>query len=158
MWTNQFIHFFFLTLIDEEKVIHATNEALARYEKLKSKTLQSEKSEEILFIRSCLWAWQRNRFQIQPDFWSWFQLEQERIRKQDLFSHSPVPLEPWIKYQKSCRPEEMVCLVLREILQLSESRIAEALNLSEGTIRYRISHGLHTLGEFTQEQGGFAHG
>lgn len=160
MWTNQFIHFFYLTLIDEEKVVHATNEALAKFEKLRISAARKGTviSEETLFVESSHWAWSRYKYRSQFEFWSWYQENLDKIKKQALAKSVGVNLDAWISYQKMCRPEELLCILWKEVFQISEVHIAQALGLTEGTIRYRVSHGLHTLGEFTLEKDGVTHG
>jgi hypothetical protein len=160
MWNNQFIHFFYLTLIDEEKVIPAANEALEKFQKLRNAALRKNLSvcEERFFVESCFWSWSRHRYQSQIEFWCWYQQNKDKVRKQSLFKSLNVSIEPWVQIQKTCRPEELLCLLWKEVFQISEHKIGEALALTEGAIRYRISHGLHALGELTLEKPGQYHG
>ena len=154
MWTNQFIHFFYLTLIDEEKVVLATNEALEKFQKIRLSLYRNNAapSEQRLFVEACFWSWSRHRHKSQVEFWSWYQQNLEKIKKQSLWKSLKLSLDPWIKYQKTCRPEELLCVLWKEVFDISEREIAEALGVTEGTIRYRVSHGLHALGELTLQK------
>lgn len=144
MGTNQFIHFFFLTFLDEDLVISLTNEAVLRFHKEKNKMLGQKNVDEIIFIRVCQSIWFRQTKKMKPGFVT--SLRHEDLIKQSLYKSFPLELDLWIKYHKSCRPEEMLVLIWSDVLQISEGLIAEALELSEGTIRYRLGRGLQAVG------------
>jgi hypothetical protein len=57
-----------------------------------------------------------------------------------------VDAEAWIKFQKDSADTEIVAVVLSKILSYSDQDIAEGLNVSLGTARYRIGKGVRQLG------------
>ena len=53
-------------------------------------------------------------------------------------------------------PEHRAVLILREIQQLTDEEIADALSLDLGTVKSRISRGRRQLRDFLKEQGNFS--
>jgi len=57
-----------------------------------------------------------------------------------------LDLSAWIKFQKDALEHETVAIVLSRILGYPEETIAEGLNITLGTARYRIGKGVRQLG------------
>lgn len=57
-----------------------------------------------------------------------------------------VDIAPWAKFQKDAADEQVIAVVLSRILGFSDQDIAEGLNVSLGTVRYRIGKGIRQLG------------
>ena len=57
-----------------------------------------------------------------------------------------VDAEAWIGFQKDSADTEIVAVVLSKILGYSDQDVAEGLNVSLGTARYRIGKGVKQLG------------
>jgi hypothetical protein len=56
----------------------------------------------------------------------------------------------WAKFQKDAGEPEVVAVLLSKILGFSDSVIAEGLNVSVGTARYRVGKGIRQLGSLAQ--------
>jgi hypothetical protein len=52
----------------------------------------------------------------------------------------------WMKFQKGTADNEVVAVVLSKVLGFSDEAIAEGLNISIGTARYRVGKGIKHLG------------
>lgn len=64
-----------------------------------------------------------------------------------------MDMGPWAKFQKAAAPEQLVAVILSRILKFKDHEIAEGLNVSLGTARYRIGKGVRQLGSFTRVVG-----
>ena len=56
----------------------------------------------------------------------------------------------WKDFKKKCSENELVAVVVVHILGLSESALARCMKVKEGTIRYRVAHGLALLGQLNR--------
>jgi Sigma-70, region 4 len=61
---------------------------------------------------------------------------------------------PWFEFKKVASEKDFRAVLLSKILNFSENEIAEGLDVSVGTIRYRIGRGLKTLGAICHNLGG----
>jgi hypothetical protein len=57
---------------------------------------------------------------------------------------------PWFEYRKIADPEEFATLIWIKLLGLSIEAVAKGLNVTSGTVRYRLSNGLKALGAYVQ--------
>ena len=64
---------------------------------------------------------------------------------------SKLSLQPWIKFHKQTPDEEILTFLLAEILKFSELEVSEALKISIGTLRHRVSRTVRVLGNFALE-------
>jgi DNA-directed RNA polymerase specialized sigma24 family protein len=60
-------------------------------------------------------------------------------------------LSIWAKFQKDSNETEVIAVLLSKVLGFSDAIIAEGLNVSTGTARYRIGKGIRQLGSVTQK-------
>lgn len=58
-----------------------------------------------------------------------------------------IDLRAWSKFQKDSSDGEVIAVVLSKILGFTDSEIADGLNISVGTTRYRIGKGMRQLGQ-----------
>lgn len=58
-----------------------------------------------------------------------------------------LAFEPWSIFRQKARPEEVDAVLFCSIFQIPEERLAQALFVSNGTIRSRLNEGLNKLGE-----------
>lgn len=79
--------------------------------------------------------------------------EMRNFRATSAIGHWNLPdgtdLGPWREFHKHAASEELEAMIWSQILGLPDQDIAQALNLPEGTIRYRVGHALRKLGELT---------
>ncbi len=59
---------------------------------------------------------------------------------------SELDLSAWATFLNSAHAEEAEAVLLSQILGFSEAEIAQGLDVSEGTVRYRVGRGLRHLG------------
>ncbi len=57
-----------------------------------------------------------------------------------------LDIRAWSKFQKDSSDGEVISVVLSKILGFTDYEIAEGLNISIGTARYRIGKGMRQLG------------
>lgn len=55
-------------------------------------------------------------------------------------------ITPWVKFQKDNSENEVIAVILSKVLPFTDQQIAEGLNVSLGTARYRIGKGVRQLG------------
>lgn len=56
----------------------------------------------------------------------------------------------WITFLSSCEPTEVEAVLLSRILGFKDQEIAAGLDVTEGTVRYRVGRGLRHLGGFVE--------
>lgn len=127
--------FFFFSLMNETKSIHYTIKTIEKLKKLKpgtdigkmmiriaSELLTKSNSTEVYITKNV------------GEFW---------ILPMDL------ELGPWKEFHKKISKKELVSLLWGLVIKLPEDDITYALNISQGTHRYRISSALKQLGSNT---------
>lgn len=129
--------FFFFALLDDEKALLAS----AKCSDLFFQTLKvAPKSiPNVVLVKSTNQIWQK--------------LSQQSLRGRPHFATDAgwtlptgVDLAPWKEFQKSAPEEELLAILWSQILKISDSDIAAALSINEGTVRYRVRRGLKLLG------------
>lgn len=63
-----------------------------------------------------------------------------------------ISLEPWKAFHKEATDEELFVTVLTKVLHFRIDKIVEALGLSSGTIRYRLSKAARKIGRIISER------
>ncbi len=58
-----------------------------------------------------------------------------------------VQLTPWFDFLKESDSDIITPVIFHKILNISDADIAKGLNISHGTLRYRLGKGLGQLGE-----------
>lgn len=56
----------------------------------------------------------------------------------------------WMTFVSSCEPSEVEAVLLSQILGFTDQEIASGLNVTVGTVRYRLGRGLRHLGGFVE--------
>ena len=57
-----------------------------------------------------------------------------------------IDLSPWIEFQKKADLDEFLAVLWSKVLGFSDESISEGLGVTTGTVRHRLSRGLHILG------------
>ena len=57
-----------------------------------------------------------------------------------------IELKIWHQFQQTAPDEELLMVIWSQILKISDKDIAESLEMSPGTVRYRTARGLVKLG------------
>lgn len=138
--------FFFLLTLDDRVATEATVKTieLIRH-RLAAKGPHADNpqvAKEIL-VRSCLESWTLVRFR--------FQKEQIKvINSKTLVWPHHIDLNPWKEFQKRASENDLMAVTFVHVLGIPEAIVASCLNISEGTIRYRVGHGLSLLGQLNR--------
>jgi hypothetical protein len=133
--------FFFFALMDEKLALAASIKSVKLYRKQAAKT--PEIPSQILLIRAILNVWNIERKSL------------SRGRQTTVFSKlwampPQLDLNPWKEFQKQSPNEELLSILFVTILGFKASDVAQAMNLSEGSIKYRLSKALSRLGEYSE--------
>lgn len=139
---KRFAIFFFLAFLDERLAAEISDRAAATFKVKNPKNLDANSPEmRMLTIELCRSYWESNKRRMSPA---------EINPKIESIGRLPqgVSLQPWIKFHKDTPDEEILTFLLSEILKFSESEISEALNISIGTLRHRISRAIRVLGGY----------
>lgn len=133
--------FFLFTLLEEKSAVAAseTTAALIKAQPPRG-PLVEESARRVALIRILKKTFDQSRKSLprnrvvpnaDSDLWQW-----------------PVGLDSqsWIRFQKSSDDGEVIAVVLSRILRFADYEIAEGLNVSIGTARYRIGKGMRALG------------
>jgi hypothetical protein len=59
---------------------------------------------------------------------------------------SGFDIRPWVKFQKEAADGEIIAVVLSKLLGFTDLEISDGMNISIGTVRYRIGKGVKQLG------------
>ena len=130
--------FFFFCLLDEEKAYQLASKAVDVYVDLREKNVLAPSDQ--LVVKATNEVFLNHVTSIHRG--------SPRISKKFGF-HWPDQLNfgPWIEFQKQVHLEDLTVFVWSLILGYKDQDVADALDLSPGTIRYRNDHSLKTMGE-----------
>jgi hypothetical protein len=132
--------FFFFCILDEKKATQFAAEAVSQlYHKIQSEDLPSE----VLLIRVCHQLWKKKS--IRSAAGSVFSTVFSTVSFQD-----GVDLNPWREFQKKAQDDELMSVIFVKILKIDLEKVAFALEISEGTLRYRLGRALRKLGSMNQ--------
>lgn len=131
--------FFFFTMLDEKRALHAASEALEYC----MGRLEGSPSinHHALIVTATQKIWERHHKKL--------------VRGRPQFSlesgwRIPETLDfaPWKEYQKKAPEEELLALVWSKVLNFSDEEISQGLGLTEGTLRFRVGRALRKMGTF----------
>ncbi len=132
--------FFFFCILDEKKATQFAAEAVSQlYHKIQSEDLPSE----VLLIRVCYQIWKKKNIRVAAG--TVFSTVFAGISFQD-----GLDLNPWREFQKKAQDDELMSVIFVKILKIELPKVAFALGISEGTLRYRLGRGLRKLGSMNQ--------
>lgn len=127
--------FFFFSLMNETKSIHFTVKTIEKLKKLKP---GSDVTKMMIRLATDLYTQNENTevyiTKNVGEFW---------ILPKDL------ELGPWKEFHKKISKSELISLLWDLVIKVPENDILRALDISQGTHRYRISSALKKLGSNT---------
>lgn len=131
--------YFFFSCLDERLTYAAALKAL---NELRAKNL-IENEDRVEWIR-CLTRWRGRLGRLSPRSWS--------SKKNSSAFELPANFDmgAWMTFLTSCENAEVEAVLLSQILSFSDQEIALGLNVTVGTVRYRIGRGLRRLGGFVE--------
>lgn len=127
--------FFFFSLMNETRSIHFTIKTIEKLKKLKPGA-----DLDVLMIRIGTDLFLKNT---NTDVYITKNVSEFWILPKDL------DLGPWKEFHKKISKTELVSLLWGLVIKLPEENILNALNITQGTHRYRISSALKKLGSNT---------
>ncbi|MEK6772582.1 MAG: hypothetical protein AABY64_01465 [Bdellovibrionota bacterium] len=131
--------FFFFCLLDEEKAYDFSSRAVDEFYELKRK--HPTEKVQILVVRATYKIWKKLKSKIQRG--------RPQITKQMgwTWPHD-INFGPWMEYQKNAIHDEFIVSIWALFLKYSDDEIANGLEMTPGTIRYRLGHALKKLGTY----------
>lgn len=127
--------YFFFTALDERISFSASLKVLAE---LKAKNWMDESHRDRWI--EILTKWSKKARGLSPRTWSESPSDRGFIFPRDL------DVSLWISFLSAADPVEVEAVLLSRILGFTDDEIARGLKVTEGTVRYRIGHGLRHLG------------
>jgi hypothetical protein len=138
--------FFFLLTLDDKLATEATTKTI---ENVRSRLHRragasvSENPDLETLVRCCLEYWQIARYR--------FRKEQiQLVNSRALRWPDHIDLNPWKEFQKRAPEAELIAVTWVHVLGIPEALLARCLNVSEGTIRYRVGNALALLGQLNR--------
>lgn len=148
--------FFFLITLDDKIATEATIKTIRtfkqKYQKPSTPVNQSSLAEEQaktfsrdmeILIKLCLQEWEYIRTHFRKE-------RIQIINTKSLHWPEHIDLNPWKEFQKQAPEKELIAVTWVHVLGISESLLAQCLNQSEGTVRYRVGNGLVFLGQLNR--------
>lgn len=132
--------FFFYALLDEQRAVEATSDAVADAKNRISKNPQMKTSVALVTATNHIWKKNAGRFlRGRPNF----------SRESGWLLPEGLDMGPWKEFQKTAQEDEFLALIWSKILKISDEDISLGLGISVGTLRYRTGRALRRLGMLT---------
>ena len=131
--------YFFFTALDERLSFTASLRVLSE---LKAKNWINDNHRHHWI--EILTKWKPRARSFAPRSWS-----ESPIEKGFVFPPG-FDLSLWISFQSAGDPKEVEAVLLSKVLGFSDEEIARGLNVTPGTVRYRIGRGLRHLGGYIE--------
>ncbi|MGE0634203.1 MAG: hypothetical protein AB7O96_17445 [Pseudobdellovibrionaceae bacterium] len=130
--------FFFFSFLDEKTTTTSASEAYGLFVNHMKKHPQNDRKEALL----------------KAAYTTYLKIKKKNKkaapRKNDLsFALSgAIDIGPWREFHKNANSEDMLVVILKQILGASENEVARCLQISVGSVRYRLGKALPLLGEY----------
>ncbi|MBX9768098.1 MAG: hypothetical protein K2X47_12570 [Bdellovibrionales bacterium] len=136
--------FCFLVFLDERFAERAASQAITRFRKFSSGPGQTVPADSrVALAKTLISVFDKREF---------FRRALTRPEKVlGLYTVESLKMEfgPWRQFLKQASRDEILSVLLVQILGFSSLELALAEEVSEGTIDYRLSHGLKLLSQMT---------
>lgn len=140
--------FFYFALLDDQKAIEASSQALALGRARKQKNPDIKNSVLVVAMTKAVWDKYKSRVS---------RGRPNTSVESGWLIPDGTDLGPWREFQKSASEDELLTVIWSKILKLSDDDISEGLGITQGTIRYRLGRALRKLGSMTQGVGKLKH-
>jgi DNA-directed RNA polymerase specialized sigma24 family protein len=134
--------FFFFSMLDEKRAIHASAEAFEVCLRKIEKNPEIDKKALLVLATEKIWKQHRRKL----------------IRGRPQYSLDSgwklpdnLDLGLWKEFQKSAPEEELLALIWSRILGFSDQEVSAGLGVTEGTVRFRVGRALRKLGSFNRQ-------
>jgi len=143
---RKIVLFFFLTLLEEKAAFEAAHRAVST---LKTKGLFRNGRDESVARDAAIIAIMKRIFEQFKKTASRNPLAGQIGLMVDI--PKDLDLATWRSFQKMATENESMAVALSKILGFADEAVAMGLNVSLGTVRYRIGKGIRTLGEHVKK-------
>jgi len=133
--------FFFFAFLDDRRAVDASAQTISICTEKKKKN--PALNNHSLLVAATFSVWSRLRAKVQRGNAN-ISLEGGWVLP------SGLDLGPWREFQKKATQDELLVVIWSKILGVSDKDIAEGLEISEGTVRYRLGRALRKLGSMAQ--------
>ncbi|MBV2169562.1 MAG: hypothetical protein KUL82_12725 [Bdellovibrio sp.] len=141
--------FFYFALLDDQKAIEASSQALVLGRARKQRNPNLKNSVAVVAATKSVWDKYKARVaRGRPN---------TSVESGWLIPEG-VDLGPWREFQKSASEDELLTVIWSKILKIEDDDISEGLGITQGTIRYRLGRALRKLGSMTQGVSKLKHG
>jgi hypothetical protein len=143
--------FFYFALQDEKLATQATVKALQKIRKRAEATEQEAKGlrtitdlgQEAILVGVTQKIWNHFKSSIRNT-------QSAVTHEGGWLVPNGVQLGPWREFRKESAEDEFLILLWSKVLKLSDQGIAKGLNVSTGTVRYRVGSALRVLGRMVR--------
>lgn len=143
---NKMVLYFYLASLNEKQSVENAMKASVLFQK-RQKDEKNKFDEEVALIQICNLLFNESSQSINQ--------KQLTILNASIFSWPDhLDLTPWREFQKRSSAQERLAVLWVHVLEISIEKLATSLNLSEGTIRYRLGKGLALLGQLNRPNWG----
>ena len=133
--------FFFFAFLDDRRAIEAAAQTVSAFKLKKKKNPESASAALIVMSTFAIWSKQHLKLNRgNPNF----------TNEAGWIIPSDLDLGPWREFQKLATRDELLSVIWAKVLGFSETDIAWGLEISEGTVRYRLGRALPKLGSMAQ--------
>ncbi|KHD88480.1 MAG: hypothetical protein OM95_08170 [Bdellovibrio sp. ArHS] len=141
--------FFYFALLDDQKAIEASSQALAlsRARKDRNPNLKND----VAIVAATKMVWDKYKARVARG-------RPNTSVESGWLIPDGTDLGPWREFQKSASEDELLTVIWSKILKIEDDDISEGLGITQGTIRYRLGRALRKLGSMTQAVGKLKHG
>ncbi|UOF00234.1 hypothetical protein [Bdellovibrio reynosensis] len=141
--------FFYFSLLDDQKAIEASSQALAIGRARQQRNPELKSSVAIVAATKTVWDKYKSRVS---------RGRPNTTVESGWLIPEGTDLGPWREFQKSASEDELLTVIWSKILRIDDDDISEGLGITQGTIRYRLGRALRKLGSMTQSVSKFKHG
>jgi hypothetical protein len=134
--------FFFLSLLDEPLALASSKRVFRRLRQSFRDRHGADISGDIDLIRCCQKEWEIVRGSPPKKLQAAISHNAGWVLPQDF------DLGPWKSFVRASEPTEHLAIIWSKLLGFPDTTIAEALGISQGTIRHRLTRGLRGLASF----------
>lgn len=141
--------FFYFSLLDDQKAIEASSQALAIGRARQQRNPDLKSSVAVVAATKTVWDKYKSRVS---------RGRPNTTVESGWLIPEGTDLGPWREFQKSASEDELLTVIWSKILKIADDDISEGLGITQGTIRYRLGRALRKLGSMTQSVSKFKHG
>jgi hypothetical protein len=129
--------FFFLALLDERKAKAAASQAVDLFLQKMKKSPAPMSSVNLVLATKQIWDKTRGNFNRGRPYYT---------ADSGWAIPDKLDLSPWKEFQKSAPEDEFLVCIWSQVLKIPAQDLSTALEITQGTIRYRLGRAFRKLG------------